>query len=306
MAPWSATAYAWHRFQPIDRLEAYVASFRRGKVATIEIAFARPVSSVEGVEEELLEAAYSLVSEDPFDGDALEQIQGFMRRCGWMEPETVRISRDLIARDYGGKTRYVDRILIDGLFLQPFAFIRRDACDYVIDTYGRRLPKHYIADRVRALPVVLNAMGPMPNVGEPWPGRDVTDGIALIRYLRQQARPWYKEIRSVDVSNYDGHDRKRGHLLLRTRQGYAIDWGRAVGQEAGIDQPAADKILALDLSYRNQGYVLGSPQGTLIVSRPLITTDRVRVAEEEDADADRGGATTDARAGNALASRDGR
>ncbi len=269
-----AAAWAWWAYQPVELLRSEIASSQSQRADLAEIIFEDPVVGVEGVRETLLASAYAAARQNPFDRDALKAIHEMLVESRWMEDATIRVTRDLITAEIDGQIQRVDRITIHGQFRQPFALVRRDATDYVVDGSGTRLPVYYEAGKIAALPAIVNAIGPVPQVGAIWRGGDITDGLLLIRYLRTQNREWFKQVRAIDVQNWDGGDRKRAHLALITDRGYRIAWGRAVGQEAGIEHPASHKVQALDAYYLTRGKVIGSPQGTLYINQPLLTQDR--------------------------------
>lgn len=269
-----AAAWAWWRYQPVEMLRTVVATAQPQRADLAEVVFDQPVVGVEGVREELLARAYAAARQNPFDREALRHIHDMLAESRWMEESTIRVSRDLTTTEIDGKTQRVDRITIHGRFRQPFALVRRDNTDYVVDNSGTRLPVYYTAGEVAALPAITNALGPLPKVGEMWRGGDLTDGLLLIKYLRTQNREWFKQVRAIDVKNADGRDRKSPHLEIITDRGYRIAWGRAVGQEAGIEHPAAHKVQALDAYYLTRGHVIGSPQGMLNINQPLLTQDR--------------------------------
>lgn len=267
-------AWAWWQYQPVEMLRQTVASRQTQRADLAEIVFEQPVVGVQGVREALLDGAYAVARQNPYDRDALCAIQAMLIESRWMEDSTIRITRDLTTAVVEGQTRRIDRITIHGEFRHPFALVRRADSDYVVDGSGTRLPVEYSAHQVDALPAIVNASGPVPKIGEMWRGGDMTDGLLLIRYLRTQNREWFKQVRGIDVQNWDGRDRNRARLELLTDRGYRIAWGRAVGQEAGIEHPAAHKVQALDAYYLTRGHVIGSPQGTLFINQPLLTQDR--------------------------------
>ncbi len=272
-------AWAWWRYQPVEMIRSLVAAAQPHRADLAEIVFEEPAVAVEGVREMLLARAYAAARASPFDDEGLREIHDMLAASRWMEESTIRVRRDLASGVIDGRRVRIDRITIGGKFRRPFALVRRDGKDYVVDGSGTRLPVHYDAGQVTALPAIVNAAGPLPEIGGMWRGGDMTAGLLLIRYLRAQNREWWPQVRGVDVRNWDGNDRKRPHLEIITDRGYRIAWGRAVGEEAGIEHPALAKVQALDAYYLTRGKVIGSPQGTLYINQPLLTQDRqVRLA----------------------------
>lgn len=270
---WAVRTDAW------GQLHDGIARRHWQRIDTSEIVFACEVVKVEGVEAELLARAHQAARKNPFDRSSLAAIREILVQSRWMEESSIQVRRDQVTEKIDGERRRIDRIVIDGQFRVPFALIRRGQTEYLVDGSGTRLPVDYETGRVRALPVIANASGPVPAVGEMWRGGDLTDGLLLARFLRAQKRSWYDQVEAIDVANWDGRDRNKPRLVLITNRGYRIGWGRAVGDEAGIEHPAAEKIRALDAYYLSHGGVIGSPQGMLTVNQPLLTQDRsVRMA----------------------------
>lgn len=237
------------------------------------ISFAAPIIDGGGVKEALLQTAYHRIGKDPFDHDALDRVREALVTSGWFE-EDVTVTRDLMRDAENGPQ---DQILLDGTFRWPCAMVRWGPHDYLVDHNGKRLPLRYQAAVVTdLLPVLLGVRAAPPAVGDTWPGRDVDDGLALARYLNTldpTRHRWLKLIRALDVGNADGSDLDRERIAILTREGFRVAWGRALGDEAGIEIPAAEKVRLLDDFYRAHR-TIGSPQGTVRINLPLATLDR--------------------------------
>jgi len=258
--------YVWWLSEP--HLQAYI---NRQHQIPIEVRFEQPIAPIEGLEDHLLEMVYSGVSSGPVgldSHDMLQQIHGSLAETGWFG-EDLCVLRDLESGESGDW----DVILIKGLCKQPRAFVRSGEMDILVDSIGDRLPVSYEADSVTALPVLTGARAEPPLVSEAWPGRDINDGLSLLRFLRGQNPPWLSQIRQIDISNTDGHRRHEPRLTLITDKGYRIAWGRAVGEEIGIDLPPEEKVVLLNEYAAPRGGRIGDPLGLLRVDLPLSTLD---------------------------------
>ncbi len=258
--------YVWWLSEP--HLQAYI---NKQHQIPIEVRFEQPIAPIEGLEERLLEMVYTGVSAGPVgmnSHEMLQQIHTSLAETGWFG-EDLCVLRDLESGESGDR----DVVLIQGRCKQPGAFIRSGDMDILVDRIGCRLPVSYDADAVTALPVLTGARSEPPQVSDTWPGRDVNDGLSLLRFLRGQDPLWLGQIRQIDISNTDGHRRHEPRLILVTDKGYRIAWGRAVGEENGIDIPPGDKVRLLNEYAAPRGGRIGDPLGVLRVDLPLSTLD---------------------------------
>lgn len=257
------------------RLENYV-RVTRGAYPT-EVVLKNPGLRVEGVERLLMARAHQIASANPSADTSLDEIRRVMEATGWFEPG-VRVSRDLVTRTdksaaNPGDPVTVSVIMIDGVFRQPMALIRSGDADYLVDEMGVRLDSKYPQGSMTSLPIITGARAVPPAVGRTWDGSDMQAGMAVIAAFMNPPKPWWREIREVDVSNSDGSDRLKPRIMLVTREGHQVAWGRAPGDEGGIDVPAAAKLRMLDGWYLTHKK-LGGPQGVLRVDKPLVTIDQ--------------------------------
>ena len=82
-----------------------------------------------------------------------------------------------------------------------------------------------------ALRLDVDAADPLPpirppaEVGRKWIGEDLTAGIEMLQLLA--GKPYAEDLLRVDVSNFGGRvDAKEAHLVLYTRDGSEVRWGR--------------------------------------------------------------------------------
>ena len=238
------------------------------------IEFSAEVVSVEGLEEELVQRALAAARRDAVgasDQQALVQrVRDAMAATGWFA-EGIQVRFDFVRHE--GET--VHRMFVDGDFRHPAAMIRYEGLDHVVDETGVRLPLAYRAGDVDLLPTLLGVHAARPDIGVRWPGADVGDGMSLVRYLNHEQPEWWDEVRTIDVTNFDGSGRSSGapRLVLTSHDGFDIGWGRAIGQEGGIEIPAHEKLALLNDDFRVRRQ-LGHPQGMLMVNHRLMTLDR--------------------------------
>lgn len=178
---------------------------------------------------------------DIFDANVTAYVGEQLSRSPWIE----RIDRVTKHRD--------GRVRVAAHFRKPFTMIEKDGWAYVVDETGVRLPGRLAASEVdhsRGLTIV-GVRAAAPPEGQRWPGRDVEDGIKLVRFLWQaevsDCLPIRKHLRSVDVSNADGsRSAWEGRLrILTTRSGNVIHWGRPPHEEYNIEADATKKLEAL-------------------------------------------------------------
>lgn len=171
----------------------------------------------------------------------------------------------------------VDRVTVRARWRQPVALVRHNGRDHVVDADGVLLPMSYAAGEVDMLPVLTGVPSDPPTrPGEAWSGRHVREGLTLLRYLAMLPgadRHWLREIAGIDVSNVDGHNGYQPRLSLLARGGYRIAWGRAVGDEKGIEQPAAAKVEMLDGFFLQRPRIT-DPNVVVRVNIPVLTFDR--------------------------------
>jgi len=175
-----------------------------------------------------------------------------------------RVGRNLSAPGFGW-IESVDRVTIqpDGRvvvscrFRKPRACVRYGSFAYLIDEACVRLPDRYDpADCQRTgMLMIAGVRHAPPKVGETWQGEDLEAGLHLASLL--ETRPYWEQISQISVRNHDGRsDSRRPHFELATDNGQSrILWGRAPGNENGLEITAAQKLALLDSLYRQHGRI---------------------------------------------------
>jgi len=257
------------------RLEQYVQTARGAY--PVQVVIKNPGLKVTGVEGLLIRRAAQIALSNPGNDETLNEIRRIMESTGWFEPG-VRITRDLERKTVDDGVNQPQKVMvsvitIDGTFRQPMGLVRSGEFSYLIDQRGVRLDSRYPAGTVSVLPEIVGVKSGPPAVGRVWDGRDMEAGLAVIRAFLQTPRAWSSAVKTVDVTNASGGDRLKPRIVLVSQEGYLVAWGRAPGDEAGIDVPMSVKLRMLDDWWKAQKK-LGGPQGMLRVDKPLFTIDR--------------------------------
>ena len=149
------------------------------------------------------------------------------------------------------------RITIKCHYRRPRAAVRVGNVAFLIDDKGVRLPDRYeVADCRQAGMLLLSGVRQTPpKIGEVWSGEDLAAGLKLAALL--ETRPYGKQIAQISLQNYDGRrDARRPHFeLIMDRGASRILWGRAPGDEKGMEITATQKLALLDSLYRQYGRI---------------------------------------------------
>jgi hypothetical protein len=221
----------------VPRLEHSVAASARSDVATVEF-IDLPVW-VEGDLLAMLETtAVAHVSGDPLDRSDLARVREALLDTAWFDD--IRQVR---------RTR-ADRLVVDAAFVRPFAVIRDETGDHLVDRTGTLLPMSYPVnadDAARASVrrfVITGVHFDRPaRPGRSWEGDDVTASLRLLRLI--DTRPWFSQVAALDAGRYLAD----GTLVIVTDIGARITWGSAPGEEPPGEVPSEGKIAYLDTAW---------------------------------------------------------
>jgi hypothetical protein len=180
------------------------------------------------------------IAADPLDQAGLVVARQALLNSGWFESvaQVRRVRNDLIQ--------------VRGTFVRPFAVIRDEDGDHLVDLHGRLLPLTYPREQSDASgrPTVRHFVisgvhfeRPL-RAGMQWEGEDVTAALRLLRLIED--KPGLEQIDAIDTSRFF----REGALLIRTDAGATMIWGSAPGDEAPGEITAARKISYLDEAYR--------------------------------------------------------
>ena len=169
----------------------------------------------------------------------------------WRQEDLTAARDNLLATGWFANVRQIrrvrsDLVRIDATFLEPFALIRSDGVDHLVDVNGRLLPRSFDAGTSSGLIVITGIEAPRPaNFGNEWPGADVTAAIRLTRVLER--RDWTNQIRSVDASEFP-IDRS---LAFTTDIGARFEWGSPPGAEKPLEPLSQRKLAFLEKAFQD-------------------------------------------------------
>ena len=174
------------------------------------------------------------------DDGLTQRLAARLGRSGWVRKVVS------VEKCYGG------RIVARCEYRQPIAWVMHGDWCFLVDDACVRLPGRYAHVQVAraGLLQVAGVRSPPPEVGQPWDGEDLADAIRLVSQLADQ--PFREQIVGVLVYNHDGReDPYEAHIELATDQpGNRIRWGRAPGEELGLEPTAEQKLALLQGLYR--------------------------------------------------------
>lgn len=230
---------AWHFGVP--QLEAHTqASLPDEPVA---VQFINPPAWFQGdVAMSITLTVQEIAGDDPFEQRQLARITHALADCGWFERinQVRRIPPNVIE--------------IDAEFVRPFAMIRGDDADFLVDPLARRLPMQVDSNKAQRQFIVVTgaAVHTPPRLGEHWPGSDVIAGLQLIRLV--DAAPWRHQVSAIDVSGYRWHRT----VAIETDRATSINFEHAPGEEEPLELSAEQKLQLLAHNYRTHGHIAGS------------------------------------------------
>jgi len=104
-----------------------------------------------------------------------------------------------------------------------------------------------------------------PSPGEAWRGDDLAAALAVLSRLERMDatvsadKPLLGEIDRIDVSNFDGRQKKREpHIVLYTKDNTQILWGAEIGTwQRHLESPDDDKLAKLYTYYQQYGTLSG-------------------------------------------------
>lgn len=199
---------------------------------------------------------------DPFAAASLQAVGESLSASGWFDG-TPRIER-----------RPGNRLVIDGAWRVPAAFVRWEGRDYLVAWDGRLLPPVYQPGQVN-LRAIMNVPAPPPrdaggglDFTSPWPGEAVAAAVDLLATLSD--RPWYTQVRGVDVADFDRERR----LVLSTTFGTRVVWGGPVRRPLPGESSTRGKLEKLDLLFRDFKRIdAGRPAVDISLQSPPLEID---------------------------------
>ncbi len=193
----------------------------------------------ESARREIVGAAMSKLTSDPFDRGALVRARKALLETGWFE----RVDR--VRRKTGGVVE------VSAVWRTPAAVVRWEGKDYLVSTQGEALPLVYDAGVAGTSVMVIEGVevGPVRTsaggvaFGESWPGASVRAALDLMGVLRRAfggGAAW-GQMAGIDVSEF----RTRGRLAIVSDAGARIVWGAPPGRLAPGEQTTEQKLMRL-------------------------------------------------------------
>lgn len=200
------------------------------------------------------------------DPHRLAKARDALMTTGWFDSiEQVRLA------DSGG-------FIVEARFVQPFAIVRHDRFDYLVDPSARVLPMEWPAGHRPAEPhyvTIVGASAPPPGEnGVHWAGSDVAAGLELVKLIAD--RPWFGEVAGIDVS---GHGASNQLVLVTSGNGRLV-WGRSPGDRSAAEVPAETKLRTLDYLYASNRRIDNGSGRTIDLRGDLVTVRRNDLAAE--------------------------
>ena len=191
------------------------------------------------------------------DQSRLSRARDAMLSTGWFDD----ISQISLA-DGGG-------FLVDATFLRPFAIVRHGDFDFLVTPEGRLMPMDWPAGHRPATPHYVALLGAAnaapPAIGDAWKGSDVAAGLELARAISSQ--PWFELVSGIELSRYSSENA----LVLVTRDGGHVIWGRAPDDRTVAEVPTETKLSTLDYLYRSTQRIDSGGGRTLDLRGDLVT-----------------------------------
>lgn len=206
----------------------------------LQVLFANPPSWMTEAELTPLAAeAARPVTGSPMDRAGLAQAREALMATGWFED--IRQVRRSGASE----------LTVDADWVTPFAVIRDDGYDYLVDLHGRLLPRCYRPGTApRGFVRIEGAQQPHPKTyGTRWGGDDVASALAVARLMED--RPWRSQVAWIDLAE----TARDGCIRLKTSRDVTLRWGRPPGREGAAEVPAKQKLEYLGWLFDHQGRI---------------------------------------------------
>lgn len=237
----------------VPRLQAYATQAQHE--SQIEIRFdERPAWLKDEIQASLMRIAGANLTGDPLRQEDLAAVRAALLNTGWF--------RDIM------QVRRVNPTLIQisAEFAQPYAVIRDNDGDHLVDIDGRLMPRTFPIGRAAKLTPIVGAEYDRPtNPGEFWQGADITAALNILTYINEA--DWHKQVVAIDISNYFDNQ----PLKLITDSGCEIIWGRGPNDEIAAEVTTSQKLAYLDYHYREYEHIDRGFPNRLDISGPVVT-----------------------------------
>ena len=142
------------------------------------------------------------------------------------------------------------RIVLDAQWRVPAAAVRVGKREIIIDWDRTVLPVDYALGQSNQY-YFTNTDAPLPDIGQPWPGTDLEDGLRLLQLLQHEGL--LEQIAGFDL----GNGPESGTIRIITKRDTTIIWGAGPGRERPGEQPSSVKVERLKALYNRAGLIDG-------------------------------------------------
>lgn len=237
----------------VPRLQAYAAQAQYE--SQIEIRFdEKPAWLKDEIQASLMRTAGANLTGDPLMQQDLAAVRTALLNTGWFRDisQVKRVSPALIQ--------------ISANFAQPYAVIRDDQGDHLVDIDGRLMPRTFPIGRAAKLTPIIGAEYDRPtSPGQFWQGIDITAALDLLAYVNEAE--WRQQVVELDISNY--YDKQPMKII--TDSGCEIIWGRGPNDEVAAEVTTEQKLAYLDYHYREYDHIDRGFPNRLDISGPVVT-----------------------------------
>ena len=125
---------------------------------------------------------------------------------------------------------YPNRIFVEMTLRRPVVGVRVRGSYYHVDAFAHRLTeaRSSWSKGSEAPPVVVSSVRRTPELGQAWAHDGIRAGAAVAEILRLSSEKLRTRFAVIDVTNIGGcRNRHKSEILLVTRQGTTVKWGRS-------------------------------------------------------------------------------
>ncbi len=171
----------------------------------------------------------------------IDNIQGLKMEYNIFEKDlTKRIVDAYENSPLISKVCYIERVLPDRLNMKfelrrPVAIVKKKRNKFLVDKDCVILPDKfykYPEEGDDPIYIIVRNSVKVPEYGEIWNDKSITDGINLLNYLKHNKVDKLLKITSIDVSKIGGrHKEGKMEVALWTKDGAKIKWGCPTSSE---------------------------------------------------------------------------
>ncbi len=215
------------------------AAARKSDVA-FQVAFSSlPIWMSEADLTPLADVVAERLNGSPMDRAGLAEARDALMQTGWFS-EIKQVKRSGMSE-----------VSVDAVWTIPFAVVREDGYDHLIDIDGKILPRCYRAGTAPTSMIRIEhaSFGRPASFGDAWAGKDMRGAVALARLIDDH--PWRAQIACIDLDR----TKEDACLRIKTNRGCIIKWGRAPGSESAAEVPSRQKIEYLQWLFDHYGRI---------------------------------------------------